>query len=58
MPINIGCPICPHGTMRGDRVIGAFECDMCGARLPDASEDERTSSVCPCRKCKPEAIAS
>lgn len=35
MPIVEPCPACTHGLLRGDRIFGAFECDVCGAQLSE-----------------------
>lgn len=35
MPIVEPCPQCELGLLRSDSIEGAFECDMCGARLAE-----------------------
>ena len=66
MPITMNCPQCPLGLLHGDRVQGAFECDMCGARLPEQRPPnppiEATGftrgACCPCHKCNPVSLGA
>ena len=40
MPIVVPCPMCDLGLLRSDRIQSGFECDFCGAQMPEIPPTE------------------